>query len=123
MATYRSAMGKTVDMSAIVTKNEKVRAVGNVKNLNARGDTIDSMGRIIQPATAKVNNAYAKTVGNRSANASKPQNRIQPDVPKPAKIAVAELLPEELELEDSIEDDLAIEKIKEEEIKKATKKK
>ena len=35
----------------------------------------------------------------------------------------AELLPEELELEDSIEDDLAIEKIKEEEIKKATKKK
>ena len=69
MATYRSAMGKTVDMSAIVAKNEKVRAVGNVKNLNARGDTIDALGRVIQPATDKVNNAYAKTVGNRSANA------------------------------------------------------
>ena len=48
MATYRSAMGKTVDMSAIVAKNEKVRAVGNVKNLNARGDTIDALGRVIR---------------------------------------------------------------------------
>ena len=119
MATYRSAMGKTVDMSAIVAKNEKVRAVGNVKNLNARGDTIDALGRVIQPATDKVNNAYAKTVGNRSANASK----IQPDVPKPTKINVSELLPDELELEESFEDDLEIEKIKEEEIKKAAKKK
>jgi hypothetical protein len=116
-------MGKIVDMSAIVAKNEKVRAVGNVKNLNARGDTIDALGRIIQPATDKVNNAYAKTVGNRSANASKPHSRIQPDVPKPAKIDIAELHPEEFELDESIEDDLAIEKIKEEEIKKATKKK
>ena len=119
MATYRSAMGKTVNMSAIIAKNEKVRAVGNVKNINARGDTIDALGRVIQPATDKVNNAYAKTVGNRSANAKK----IQPDVPKPTKINAAELLPDELELEESFEDDLEIEKIKEEEIKKATKKK
>jgi len=123
MTTYRSAMGKSVDMSAIVAKNEKVRAVGNVKNLNARGDTIDAFGRVIQPATEKISNSYGKTVGNRSANTSKPQNKIQPDVPTPVKVDVAELLPEELELEESLEDDLEIEKIKEEEIKKATKKK
>ena len=119
MATYISAMGKTVNMSAIIAKNEKVRAVGNVKNINARGDTIDAFGRVIQPATDKVNNSYAKTVGNRSANAKK----IQPDVPKPTKINASELLPDELELEESFEDDLEIEKIKEEEIKKAAKKK
>ena len=119
MATHRTAMGKSIDMNALRAKNEKVRAVGNVKNLNARGDTIDVHGRVIKSVTAKVNDGYSKTVGNRSANAKK----IQPDVPKPAKINAAELLPDELELEESFEDDLEIEKIKEEEIKKATKKK
>jgi hypothetical protein len=135
MAIVRSAMGKSVDMGALVSKNEKTRAVGNVKNLNARGDTIDALGRVIKPVTEKVNNAYGKTVGNRSAqvvkkppqqikpDAPKPTQKIQPDAPKPAKIDTSELLPEELELEESFEDDLEIEKIKEEEIKKATKKK
>jgi len=123
MTIYRSAMGKSVDMGAIIQKNEKTRAVGNVKNLNARGDTIDAFGKVIQPATDKVSNSYGKTVGNRSANANKPQSKIQPDVPKQVIPDPAELLPEELELEESLEDDLEIEKIKEEEIKKATKKK
>lgn len=123
MSIYRTAMGKSVDMGALVARNEKVRAVGNVKNLNARGDTIDAYGKVIQPVTDKISNSYGKTVGNRSANAKKPQSKIQPDVPKPAIPDSVELLPEELELEESFEDDLEIEKIKEEEIKKATKKK
>jgi len=123
MAIVRSAMGKSVDMSALVSKNEKTRAVGNVKNLNARGDTIDAFGKVIKPVTEKVNNAYSKTVGNRSAQPTRPKPRLQPDAaPKPA-IDITELTPEELELEESFEDDLEIEKIKEEEIKKATKKK
>ena len=58
---HRTAMGKTVDMSALQAKNERTRAVGNM-NVNARGDTIDSTGKIIQPITSKVNDAYAKTV-------------------------------------------------------------
>jgi hypothetical protein len=116
-------MGKAVDMGALVSRNEKVRAVGNVKNLNARGDTIDAFGKVIVPVTEKINTAYGKTVGNRSANANKPQTKLQPDVPKPVMPDPAELLPEELELEESLEDDLEIEKIKEEEIKKAAKKK
>ena len=123
MSIYRTAMGKTVDVGALVAKNEKVRAVGNVKNLNARGDTIDAFGRVIQPATEKINNAYGKTVGNRSANATKTHQKLQPDLPKPSKPDPTELLPEELELEESFEDDLEIEKIKEEETKKAAKKK
>ena len=117
MATYRSAMGKTVDMSAIVAKNEKVRAVGNVKNINARGDTIDALGKVIQPATDKVSNAYGKTVGNRSSHVTnKSQPKIQPDAP--AKIAIAELTAEERELEESLEDDLEVEEIKAKETKK-----
>ena len=117
MAIYRSAMGKTVDMSAILAKNEKVRAVGNVKNLNARGDTIDAFGRVIQPATDKISNAYAKTVGNRSANVNK--NKIQPDMPKPIMAdEIVELTAEERELEESLDDDLEVEEIKAKETKK-----
>ena len=39
-SVYRTAQGKTLDMAALRAKNEKTRAVGNVKNLNARGDTL-----------------------------------------------------------------------------------
>jgi len=113
-------MGKSVDMSSLVARNEKVRAVGNM-NVNARGDTIDAEGRVIKPVNEKVNNAYSKTVGNRGAHVvRKPQQALQPDIVTASKL---ELTPEELELEESFNDDLEIEKIKEEEIKKATKKK
>lgn len=120
MSIYRTAMGKSVDMNALRSKNEKTRAVGNVKNLNARGDTIDPQGRIIKPVTAKVTDGYSKTVGNRSAQVTKrPAQKIQPDKPKveQPKINLAELTDEERELEESFEDDLEIEKIKQEEIK------
>ena len=122
MATHRTAMGKTVDMSAILAKNEKTRAVGNM-NVNARGDTIDAYGRIVKPVTAKVNEAYGKTVGNRSAQATKnvpkPQAKIQPD----AKIEIPELTEHERELDEFLEDDIEVEKIKAEEVQKANKKK
>jgi len=119
MAIYKSAKGKTVDMSALVARNEKTRAVGNM-SVNARGDTIDSHGRIIKPVTAKVNEAYGKTVGNRSAQPTKPQPKIQPDMPT----EIPELTKEELELDEFLEDDIEVEKIKAEEIKaKETKKK
>jgi hypothetical protein len=118
MKSYRSAMGKNVDMGALLAKNENTRAVGNMK-VNARGDTIDSQGRIIKPVTAKVNKAYSNTVGNKSANAV----REKPSTTRPATVAPIkpeikeELTPIELELESSFEDDLEIEKIKAEELK------
>lgn len=119
MSMYRTAMGKNVDMNALRAKNEKTRAVGNVKNLNARGDTIDAFGKIVNPITNKVSDSYSKTVGNRSAQVTKkPQPRIQPDKPK---IDLAELTPAEVELEESFDDDLEIEKIKAEEVKKGKK--
>ena len=57
----RSAMGKAVDMSAIVTRNEKVRAVGNM-GVNARGDVIDSHGKIVQNNTNRVKDSYNNTL-------------------------------------------------------------
>ena len=123
MANYRTAMGKTVDMAALVAKNENTRAVGNMK-VNARGDTIDAYGKVIQPVTEKVNQSYANTVGTRSANQARQQRpqqeAVKPDSVKPA-IQLEELTPVERELEESFEDDLEIEKIKAEELKKGKK--
>lgn len=68
---YRTAQGKVVDMTALASKNERTRAVGNMK-VNARGDTIDSDGKVVIPVTEKVADKYAKTVGTKSALARKP---------------------------------------------------
>ena len=113
---YKTAMGKVVDMGILASKNEKARAVGNMK-VNARGDTIDSAGNVIKSITSKVNENYAKTVGNRSANVVKrpPQpverTKIKPDVVK------EELTKFEQELEAEFEDDLEVEQIKATELK------
>ena len=113
MKNYRSAMGKTIDMAALASRNENTRAVGNMR-VNARGDTIDANGRIIKPVTDKVNEAYSKTVGNRSAQVTK-----RPVTPKPQ--VKEELSIAEIELEESFEDDIEVEKIKAEEVKKGKK--
>lgn len=121
MVTHRSALGRAIDMGQIAAKNENVRAVGNM-NVNARGDTIDSHGRVIVPVTKKVGDAYQRTVANRAANLIRQKNGSVPVEPKetindavdvtPAItnapivdeiLPVEELHPEELELEDDEE--------------------
>ena len=122
MATHRSALGRTIDMGQIAAKNEHVRAVGNM-NVNARGDTIDSHGRVVVPVTKKVGEAYQRTVANRAANLIRQKNGSGPVEAKADEVEVSvetpiaaapvveepitaeELLPEELELED--DDDAA----------------
>jgi len=119
MANYRSAMGKTVDMASLMAQNETTRAVGNMK-VNARGDTIDELGRVIQPITEKVNQAYSNTVSStpanqvrqRPAHSAKPEP-IKPDVKKvEAVVAPVELTQEELDLDRELEDDEIIEQMK-----------
>ena len=61
--TYKTAMGKTVDMAGLRLQNEQVRAVGNMK-VNARGDLIDDMNRVISKKTEQVNQQYNKQVTN-----------------------------------------------------------
>jgi hypothetical protein len=109
MKQYRSAQGKTVDMAALAAKNERVRAVGNMK-ANARGDTIDSNGKVIVPVTQKVGQQYQATVGNRTAQ---PKKQTQP-----AAVSHPALTKEELELDSFSIDDLEVEKIKAKETKK-----
>jgi hypothetical protein len=58
---HRSANGKPVDMGALRLKNEKVRAVGNMK-VNARGDQVDDMNRVIATKPEQVNKQYRKQV-------------------------------------------------------------
>lgn len=55
--TYKSAMGKTIDMGRLALQNENTRAVGNMK-VNARGDMLDEMNRVIQKKTDQVNQQY-----------------------------------------------------------------
>ena len=119
MKSYRSAMGKSVDMGALLAKNENTRAVGNM-SVNARGDTIDANGRIVKPVTAKVNQAYSNTVGNKSANAVKARPNSGPvTTPVKQKPQIKEeLTAAEIELEESFEDDIEIENIKAQETKK-----
>ena len=54
---YKSANGKPVDMGALRLKNEKVRAVGNMK-VNARGDEINDRNQVIRRKTEQVNSQY-----------------------------------------------------------------
>jgi|FreactTroBogLake_1042271.scaffolds.fasta_scaffold00245_9 hypothetical protein len=131
MATHRTAKGRHIDMGRLAAQNERVKAVGNMK-VNARGDTIDSQGRILVPVNQRVSQRYQNTVTNRAANevnmglqrrpadrvtADAPATPIAPSKPIPVEdILVSEeedvLLPQEAELEDDTEAD-EIEAIKE----------
>jgi len=54
---YQSANGKNVDMGALRLKNEKVRAVGNMR-VNARGDVINDNNQVIRTRNEQVSKQY-----------------------------------------------------------------
>jgi hypothetical protein len=60
---YKSANGKMVDMGALRQKNERVRAVGNMR-VNARGDQVDDENNIVASRGQQINNQYNKQVQN-----------------------------------------------------------
>lgn len=60
---YKSAMGKPVDIGALMLQNEQVRAVGNM-NVNARGDVLDSGNRVIDQKNRQVQRQYKKQSTN-----------------------------------------------------------
>ena len=114
MGKYRTAQGKIVDMAALAAKNEKMRAVGNMK-VNARGDTIDSHGKVITPVTQKVGDKYQNTVNNRQANVRK--SGPVPMGKKVNRVIEETLTEEEKSLSESF-DDVEIEEIKKKETQK-----
>lgn len=126
MAIYRTAQGKKIDMSTLASKNERVRAVGNM-SVNARGDTIDSQGKVIVPVTKKVGDKYQRTVSNKAATlAQRKIDLMQPIESTPApetKIdIIEELLAEEQEIDELAEFEVEIEEIKAKEVEKTKKK-
>jgi hypothetical protein len=100
---YQTAQGKSIDLGAIVLKNEHVRAVGNM-NVNARGDRLDSsnlvvdtrnqqvsrqMQSITKPVNASVSNQplHTSTAKARRSKTEK-SNSVDPVVPVPIEDAV-----------------------------------
>ena len=49
----RSALGVEINMATMMARNEKVRAVGNMK-VNARGDVLDSNNNVITNSNKRV---------------------------------------------------------------------
>lgn len=111
MSVYRTALGKTVDMSVLVAKNERVRAVGNMY-VNARGDTIDNKGNVVVPVTKKVNEKYQRSVANRASNGVTHSQENDFPIQVDEVEEKAELTKEELEFENTIDEDLEIEQLK-----------
>lgn len=101
MATkvYKSAMGRVVDMGALMLENENTRAVGNM-NVNARGDVLDSDNRVVETKNRQVSKHYQRQVSapanhlpTTSTQAAKKQQsqrkaakeKVAKDTPAPAK--------------------------------------
>lgn len=122
MTQYRTAQGRSVDMSRLIAKNEKTRAVGNMK-VNARGDVIDGQGKIVKSVNDRTSERYANTVSNGAARQVNTRVQPQPDrQPAPAAVApVEEKLPIEEEFDS--QDDAEIEQIKQQETKQQETKK
>ena len=128
MGIYKTAQGKRLDMTILARKNERTRAVGNM-SVNARGDTIDSQGKIIVPVTKKVSDKYQRTVSTRAATlAKRKEDLMQPIETSPSpetKLDISdefELLEDEQEIDELAEFEIEIEEIKAEEVAKAKKK-
>jgi hypothetical protein len=58
---YKSAMGRVVDLGALMLENENTRAVGNM-NVNARGDTVDNANRVVESRNKQVQKHYRRQV-------------------------------------------------------------
>lgn len=91
--TYKTAMGKTIDMGSMAVANEKIRAVGNMR-VNARGDIIDSNNNIVKTRQQQLAEQYSTQTKkqNRPGTAQKPQaEKPEPEAkvkesPKPAPV-------------------------------------
>lgn len=117
MGRFKTALGRTLDMTSLAAKNERVRAVGNM-NVNARGDTIDSHGKVIVPVTKKTSEEYQKNVKNKSAQLKENPNiaKTKPVLISDPPVVTEELTKEERELEESMRDDGEVENIKAKEL-------
>jgi hypothetical protein len=57
---YKTAQGQSIDLGAIILRNENVRAVGNM-NVNARGDRLDAAGHVLDKKNKLVSRQHERT--------------------------------------------------------------
>ena len=57
--TYRTAKGQRLDIGSLLLQNENTRAVGNM-GVNARGDKINSQGKVIKGRNEQMQAQYAQ---------------------------------------------------------------
>ncbi len=77
---YRSALGKPVDMGSLMTKNEMVRAVGNM-SVNARGDNLTSSNTISNPKSDRIARQYNKQIANQIVDVPVNSSSVELDDP------------------------------------------
>lgn len=96
---YKTAQGRTVDIAAIMTQNERTRAVGNMK-VNARGDIIDNQNQVVASRNRQINRNLNAGVDKHIVPKAAPKSpertkkhSIQPDLPKQQLNSTAEPTP------------------------------
>jgi hypothetical protein len=100
---YKSAMGKPVDLGALLLQNEQTRAVGNM-NVNARGDILDSANRVIDPKNQQVQRQYRRQ-SNNSSPVARPNKKAK-SAPASAPATPAESMVDPTDtFEDLLQDD------------------
>ena len=87
MSRMRSAIGKEIDMSALASKHEHVRAAGNM-GVNARGDIIDSKNQVIMDNNQRIGGVYNKTLSNK-------MHSVVSDTSQQSDNKKSELIPDE----------------------------
>lgn len=79
---YRTHQGQTIDLGALILRNEQTRAVGNM-NINARGDRVDADNRPIDSKNQQLQRHYRKQVGNvTDTSVSMGQHPGEPKTPR-----------------------------------------
>lgn len=84
---YKSAMGKNVDLGALLLQNEQVRAVGNM-GVNAVGDLIDSTDRVIDQRNRQVQRQYRRQTNVSAAPVASGTRAVKNIEPAPSDTEV-----------------------------------
>ena len=98
---YKSAMGKTVDLGALLLQNEQVRAVGNM-NVNARGDILDSQNRVVEAKNRQAQRHYrrqGKAISDTSVTKGTVQARQAPQSESMPEDAFSDLPEDDFEFD------------------------
>jgi hypothetical protein len=101
--TYKSAMGKIVDLGALMLENENVRAVGNM-NVNARGDMLDAANKVIDSKNKQVQRQYHRQTASVVSAPPTPSTRALKQKNKEIKIESLDQVNEVIEEPAAVEE-------------------